>query len=59
VIFSSHIMQEGSALCDRIVVISGGEVKAIGSPEELRAMTGESDLENVFVSLTGIEGGAA
>ena len=52
-------MQEGSALCDRIVVISGGEVKAIGSPEELRAMTGESDLENVFVSLTGIEGGAA
>jgi sodium transport system ATP-binding protein len=59
VIFSSHIMQEVAALCDRIVVIGGGEVKAIGSPEELRAMTGESDLENVFVSLTGIEGGAA
>jgi sodium transport system ATP-binding protein len=59
VIFSSHIMQEVAALCDRIVVIAGGEVKAIGSPEELRAMTGESDLENVFVRLTGIEGGAA
>jgi hypothetical protein len=34
-------------------------VKAIGSPEELRSMTGENDLENVFVRLTGVEGGAA
>jgi sodium transport system ATP-binding protein len=59
VIFSSHIMQEVAALCDRIVVVAGGEVKAIGTPEELRAMTGESDLENVFVQLTGIEGSAA
>jgi len=53
VIFSSHIMQEVAALCDRIVVIAGGEVKAIGTPDELRALTGESDLENVFVHLTG------
>jgi sodium transport system ATP-binding protein len=59
VIFSSHIMQEVAALCDRIVVIAGGEVKAIGTPEDLRAITGQSDLENVFVQLTGIEGGAA
>jgi sodium transport system ATP-binding protein len=56
VIFSSHIMQEVAALCDRIVVIAGGEVKGIGTPEELRAMTGESDLEDVFVRLTGLEG---
>lgn len=53
VIFSSHIMQEVAALCDRIVVIAGGEVKAIGTPDELRSMTGEADLENVFVQLTG------
>lgn len=53
VIFSSHIMQEVAALCDRIVVIAGGEVKAIGTPDELRSLTGEADLENVFVSLTG------
>jgi sodium transport system ATP-binding protein len=59
VIFSSHIMQEVAALCDRIVVIAGGEVKAIGTPDELRAMTGEADLENVFVQLTGVEGGVA
>lgn len=53
VIFSSHIMQEVAALCDRIVVIAGGQVKAIGTPDELRAITGERDLENVFVRLTG------
>jgi sodium transport system ATP-binding protein len=56
VIFSSHIMQEVAALCDRIVVIAGGEVKAIGTPDELREQTGESDLEDVFVRLAGLEG---
>ncbi|MDQ3495421.1 MAG: ATP-binding cassette domain-containing protein [Pseudomonadota bacterium] len=55
VIFSSHIMQEVAALCDRIVVIAHGEVKAIGTPDELRALTGEDDLENVFVRLAGLD----
>jgi sodium transport system ATP-binding protein len=55
IILSSHIMQEVAALCDRIVVIAGGEVKASGTPEELRALTGERDLENVFVRLTAPE----
>jgi sodium transport system ATP-binding protein len=59
VILSSHIMQEVAALCDRIVVIAGGEVKAIGTPDELRAMTAENDLENVFVRLAGLEGAAS
>jgi sodium transport system ATP-binding protein len=59
VIFSSHIMQEVAALCDRIVVIAGGQVKGIGTPDELRAMTGENDLENVFVRLAGLEGAAS
>jgi len=55
VIFSSHIMQEVAALCDRIVVIARGEVQAIGTPDELRALTGESDLEEVFVRLAGLD----
>ena len=55
VVFSSHIMQEVAALCDRIVVIAHGEVKAIGTPDELRAQTGEDDLENVFVRLAGLD----
>jgi sodium transport system ATP-binding protein len=57
VIFSSHIMQEVAALCDRIVVIAEGEVKAIGTPDELRAQTGEANLEDAFVQLIGSEEG--
>jgi sodium transport system ATP-binding protein len=53
VIFSSHVMQEVSALCDRIVIISGGEVVANGSPEELLKTTGQSDLEEAFIDLIG------
>ncbi len=56
VIFSSHIMQEVAALCDRIVVIAKGEVRAIGSPDELREQTGLADLEDVFVRLADLEG---
>jgi sodium transport system ATP-binding protein len=57
VIFSSHIMQEVAALCDRIVVIAGGEVKAIGTPDELRARAGHDNLEDAFVQLIGSEEG--
>ena len=53
VIFSSHVMQEVLALCDRIVIISGGEVVANGSPEELLKTTGQSDLEEAFIDLIG------
>ena len=57
VIFSSHIMQEVAALCDRIVVIASGEVKAIGTPDELRARAGEENLEDAFVQLIGSDEG--
>jgi sodium transport system ATP-binding protein len=53
VLFSSHIMQEVAALCDKIIVLSGGRVVAAGSPAELRAQTGKSDLEETFVDIIG------
>ena len=55
VLFSSHIMQEVSALCDRIIVIAKGRVAAEGSPDELVALTGAASLEDAFVALTGLE----
>ena len=55
VLFSSHIMQEVSALCDRIVVIAQGTVVADGTPDDLRALTGKTDLEDAFVALSGLE----
>ena len=57
VIFSSHIMQEVAALCDRIVVIAQGKVMASGTPDELRAQTGEENLEDAFVKAIGSEEG--
>ena len=57
VIFSSHIMQEVAALCDRIVVIAKGTVVAQGSADELRALTGEDNLEDAFVKLIGSDEG--
>jgi sodium transport system ATP-binding protein len=57
VIFSSHIMQEVAALCDRIVVIAHGKVTAQGTPDELRAQAGEDNLEDAFVRLIGSEEG--
>jgi sodium transport system ATP-binding protein len=59
VLFSSHIMQEVAALCDRIVVIAHGRVVADESPDALRAQTGETNLEDAFVKLIGSEEGLA
>ena len=49
VLFSSHVMQEVAALCDDIVIIARGRVVVRGTPEEIRAALGTSDLEEAFV----------
>jgi sodium transport system ATP-binding protein len=57
VVFSSHVMQEVAALCDRIVVVARGRVVAEGSPDELRARTGKDSLEEAFVTVIGSDQG--
>ena len=57
VIFSSHIMQEVAALCDRIVIVAKGQVVAEGTADQLREQTGESNLEDAFVKVIGSEEG--
>ena len=57
VLFSSHVMQEVSALCDQIVVIGRGQVAASGTAMELRQKTGQSSLEDAFVNIIGSEDG--
>jgi sodium transport system ATP-binding protein len=58
VVFSSHIMQEVSALCDRIVVIANGVVVADGTADDLRTLSGRDNLEDAFVVLAGLDVGA-
>lgn len=57
VVFSSHVMQEVSALCDDVVVMARGTVVAQGAPQELCALAGKTDLEDAFVTLIGSEEG--
>lgn len=59
VVFSSHVMQEVSALCDEVVVMAQGRVVAQGAPQQLCELAGESDLENAFVKLIGSDEGIA
>ena len=50
VLFSTHIMQEVEALCDRVIIINKGKVVSDSSLQELRE-TGDS-LEEIFKKLT-------
>ncbi len=51
VLFSTHIMQEVAALCDRIVIIAAGRVVADGTADELRQHAHEQNLEEAFVKI--------
>ncbi|MEO8746957.1 MAG: ATP-binding cassette domain-containing protein, partial [Rhodanobacter sp.] len=59
VLFSSHVMQEVAALCDRIVIMAHGRVVADATPDALRAQTGEPSLEDAFVKIIGSGEGLA
>ena len=54
VVFSTHYMDEAEAVCDRLALISGGKVAALGRPAELKARLGaDATLDDVFTTLTG------
>jgi sodium transport system ATP-binding protein len=57
VLFSTHILQEVAAVCDRVVVLARGRVVAEGTPAELLQRTGRTNLEDAFVQLIGTEEG--
>ena len=58
-LFSSHVMQEVAALCDRIVILARGRVVAAGTADELVAQAGTRTLEDAFVALIGSGEGLA
>ena len=58
-LFSSHVMQEVAALCDRIVILAHGRVVAHGTAGELVAQAGTQSLEDAFVTLLGSGEGLA
>ncbi len=53
VLFSSHVMQEVAALCDRAVIIGHGRVLADGTLAEIRARSAAATLEEAFLQVLG------
>jgi len=51
ILFSSHVMQEVSAVSDEILVVSDGKVRASGTELELHQQTGQKNLEDAFVHI--------
>ena len=53
ILFSSHVMQEVAALCDRVVIIGHGRVLAEGTPGAIREQSGAHSLEEAFLHVLG------
>ncbi len=51
VIFSTHILSEVSATCDRVIIINKGKVVAEGTPEELAQKAGGREL--IYAKIKG------
>jgi sodium transport system ATP-binding protein len=53
VLFSSHVMQEVAALCDRVVIIGHGQVLADATVQSIRDSSGAGSLEEAFLQVLG------
>ena len=51
VIFSTHILSEVSATCDRVIIINRGKIVGEGSPGELTSQAGVKEL--IYVKIKG------
>jgi ABC-2 type transport system ATP-binding protein len=54
IIVSSHVMDEAER-CQRLGLIQYGRVLAEGSPNEVRALAGTTNLEEAFLQLAGTQ----
>tara|TARA_B100001996_G_scaffold118885_1_gene90019 strand:+ start:5867 stop:6682 length:816 start_codon:yes stop_codon:yes gene_type:complete len=52
IIYSTHHLAEAQQVCDRIIIVHNGTIRADGSPDDLLKITDTSTLEDAYVSLT-------
>ncbi|OJV62075.1 MAG: ABC transporter ATP-binding protein [Clostridiales bacterium 38-18] len=57
IIISTHMMHVAEKLCDRIAVIMDGEIKAMGTLDEIYKLTGKGNLDDAFFNLYETSGG--
>jgi ABC-2 type transport system ATP-binding protein len=55
IMMSTHTLEVAEAMCDRIGIIQGGKIRALGTMDELRdsSASGAEGLEQIFLKLTG------
>jgi ABC-2 type transport system ATP-binding protein len=52
ILYSSHVLDVVEKVCDRVLIVHEGQFIASGSPDSLKASTGQATLEDVFRKLT-------
>ena len=52
IIITTHYLEESEHLADRIAIVKEGSLKAIGTLQELRSLTGEEKLEEIFLKIS-------
>ncbi len=55
IFFTTHYLTEAEAVAQRIALIDYGKIVAMGTPDELKAQTGATSLEEAYLQLTGKE----
>jgi len=56
ILYTTHYMEEADRLCDRVAIMDGGQIIAMGTPQQLKSQIGPPEqvtLEDVFLRLTG------
>lgn len=51
VVFSTHLLDEATKLCDRILIIAKGRVQALGTIDDVIKQSGTTNLEEAFFKL--------
>jgi ABC-2 type transport system ATP-binding protein len=53
IVVTTHLMEEAERHCDRLAIMDGGRIVALGTPAQLMAEHGVRSLEDVFRAVTG------
>ncbi|TCZ74015.1 ABC transporter ATP-binding protein [Paenibacillus albiflavus] len=52
IVLTTHYLEEVEALADRVGIMHSGKLHALGTIDELKENTGQSSLEDIFLTLT-------
>jgi len=52
ILLSTHVLSTAEEICNRVGILDGGQLQALGTMAELRALRGEGSLEDIFLRLT-------